>query len=216
MTKPTPPFHDLEFFDGPVFWSEGEPLSRYALLMPVSVPSEFVAFGVLRPSERVLFVARGHVQEHLGQFISRMTQEQAQVELYVEAPVPGWLRKKYTSDEPPYEGHEYEGPPTGPVNGLMPVGTQPYLSHGNSLWPEGDTLTRRALLVPVKEPSHFLVLGVQGPAQEVCFALTGSLQEQLGDLIDRVGREQSLVELYARPPLPEPIWRKYLSESEER
>lgn len=215
MDQPTPPFHDLEFFDQPTFWTRGEALSRYALLMPVSAPSEFLAFGVLHPSREVLFVARGKVKEHLGEFIARMNREQARVELYVRAPVPGWLRKKYAS-LPPFEGHEYEEPPEPPVNGLTPTDTKPYASHGGPLWPEGDTSTRRTLLVPVKEPSRFLALGVQGPAEEVRFALTGSVHEELGELITRAVREQSQVELHARPPLPEPLWRRYLSECEGR
>lgn len=215
MTRQSPPFHDLEFFDGPAFWTEGDALSRRAFLMPTSVPSEFVAFGVLLPSDKVLFVARGKVEDHLEQFISRMTQEQAEVELYVQAPVPGWLSKQYSSGEPPYEGHDYEGPPKGPVNGLVPVGTQTIPPDGGSQWPAGNVRTRRTLLVPVKEPSRFLALGVQGPAQEVCFAVTGSVQEELGNFIARMGREQSQVELHAKPPLPEPVWRKYLAEGGE-
>ncbi len=215
MNKPTPPFHDLEFFDLPAFWTQGDALSRYALLMPVSTPSEFLAFGVLRPSQEVLFVARGQVREHLGEFIARMGREQARVELYARAPVPGWLRRKYAS-APPFEGHEYEEPPEPPVNGLTPIDTKPYASHGGALWPEGDPSTRRTLLLPVKDPSRFLALGGRGAAEEVLFALTGSVREELGELIARVGREQSRVELHARPPLPEPLWRRHLSESEER
>lgn len=212
MSKPTPPLYDLEFSEEVDFWIGGNAFTRCTFLMPVSPPSEFLAFGVLRPSEQVLFVARGKVQEHLGDFISRMVQAGAQVELYVRAPVPGWLIKKYTSD-PPFEGHEYEDPQNPPVNGLMPINTQSYsASSTGSLWTEGEARTRRALLVPVREPSQFLALGVTGSPDKVHFALQGSVQEQLGELIARMVQEQARVELYARPPLPEPLWRKHLSE----
>lgn len=210
MNDPKPPFYELEFSTGVTFWSAGDASSRRALLMPARSPSEFLAFGVLGTSEQALFVARGRVREHLGAFIDRMVKDEARVELHARVPLPWRLVREYLS-LPPYEGHEYENPPPPPVLGLaaQDVGTYQHL-RGNALWKEGDGSTRRAFIVPVRDPSEFLAFGVLGTSERVLFALKGSVRDELGPFIARMVEDETRVELHPRAPLPEPILRRYI------
>ncbi len=210
MSKPQPPFYELEFSRPATFWSGGDASARRTFLMPVSTPSEFLAFGVQGETGEVHFVARGRVGDELGDFIANVVREQARVELHVWPPLPGWLLRQYVS-APPWEGHEYEEPPESPVLGLTASGVESYERLRDvTLWTAGDALTRRVLLAPVKDPSRFLALGVLGATAQVLFALTGAVQGELGDFIARMGREEARVELYARPPLPESLLHTYL------
>jgi len=214
--KPKPPFYELEFSSDAPFWTGADASTRRTFLMPVSTPSEFLAFGVVGPSSQVLFVARGRVREHLGDFIARMVRDEAGVELYIRPPLPGWIIREYTSG-PPHEGHEYDEPPRPPIEGLAPVsgniGDYEASSSAPS-WPEGGASSRRTLLVPLRDPAEFLALGVLGSADTVFFALRGWVKSELGDFIAQAAREGASVELYARPPLPESVVRKYLSTEE--
>jgi hypothetical protein len=117
--NPKPPFHELEFSSGVTFWPEGDASTRRTYLMPVSTPSEFLAFGVLGPSKTVVFVARGRVREDLGRFIARMAQDGASVELYARPPLPANLLNEYTKN-PGHEGKEYDDPPPQPTPGAAP------------------------------------------------------------------------------------------------
>ncbi len=116
--KPKLPYHELEFFSGATtFWTEGDASSRRTWLMPVPTPSEFLAFGVLVPSKKVIFVGRGRVREDLGRFIDRMAQDGATVELYARVPLPASFVNDYVKG-PPYEGQEYDEPPDPSTPGV--------------------------------------------------------------------------------------------------
>jgi hypothetical protein len=113
VSKQEPTFHRLEFANDVTFWTEGETSKRRTFLMPLLSPSEFLAFGVLSPSDRVLFVARGRVVEDLGDFVARMLRAGASVELYAQPPLPASVWKDYVSDDP-YESKNAEPPPPPP------------------------------------------------------------------------------------------------------
>jgi hypothetical protein len=210
LSEPQLPFYDLEFPDEDTFWDWQREAQRRVFLMPISIPEQFLAFGVLAPDHTPVFVAQGRLRDHLGGFISQMARQEAHVELYVRPPVPEWLLKKYTST-PPYEGHEYEGPPSPPVNGLSPTGTDSYGRLRNApLWPQEGLSTRRVYLVPVATPAEFLALGISGLDLTVHFALTGTVQEELGPFLSQMVRDDAHVELYVRPPLPPSLLDRYL------
>jgi hypothetical protein len=118
--KPKLPYYELEFSSDATFWTVGDASTRRIYLMPVPIPSEFLAFGVLDPDNTAVFVARGRVREELGSFIARMVQDGARVELYAEAPLPKWLVDLYIKG-PPHEGKEYEEPPPQPTPGAAPT-----------------------------------------------------------------------------------------------
>lgn len=117
--KPQLPYYELEFSSDAPFWTVGDASTRRVYLMPVPIPSEFLAFGVLGPENTAIFVARGRVREDLGSFIARMVQDGARVELYTEPPLPKWLVDYYTKG-PPHEGKEYDDPPDQPTPGAAP------------------------------------------------------------------------------------------------
>ncbi|SEU27984.1 hypothetical protein [Stigmatella erecta] len=220
MSEPQLPYYDLEFSDEAAFWDVQEDAQRRVFLMPVSIPTQFLAFGVLAPDHKPVFVARGRVRDHLGGFIAQMTRQEARVELYVSPPVPEWLLKKYTST-PPYEGHEYEGPPSPPINGLSPTGTDSYgRLRSTPLWTRESLSTRHVYLSPVADPAEFLALGVSAPDSTVHFALTGKVQEDLGLFLSQMVRDEAHVELHVRPPLLQSLLDRYLAappaSSEER
>lgn len=220
IDRPKPPFYELEFSSDATFWTEGDAITRRVYLMPVSTPSEFLAFGVLAPSyaelSTVVFVARGRVREELGSFISRMVQDGAIVELFIWPPLPMWLVNEYVKG-PPYEGKEYDDPPPPPINGLVPVPgdtTEYEPTGGGTLWTAGDASSRRAILVPVRDPAEFLAFGVLGSEDTVYFALRGTVKDELGNFIAQMTREVARVELYARPKQLEGVLHKYLSEQD--
>jgi len=209
LDKPKLPFHDLEFSTEERFWSGGDAATRRVYLMTVSPPSEFVAFGVLAPSQPC-FVARGQVELHLGPFIERMERDGAKVELHEWPPLPAWLIKEYATN-PPWEGHEVEDPSGTPVRGGVKRNVDTYeRASGTALWTQGGASERRTFIVPVKAPSEFLALGVLMTSDTVVFAKKGSVQQELGALIAHAVREQSRVELHAWPPLPKDVLHRYL------
>jgi hypothetical protein len=115
--KPKPPYYELEFSSDATFWTEGDASSRRTYFMPVPTPSEFLAFGVLVPSKKVIFVARGRVREEMSGFIDRMVRDEATVELYAKPPLPASFVNDYVKG-PPHEGHEYDLPPDPSNPGL--------------------------------------------------------------------------------------------------
>ncbi|WP_164019857.1 hypothetical protein [Pyxidicoccus trucidator] len=211
MSKPSLPYHDLEFSSDAPFWSGEEASERRIFLMPASPPSKFVGFGVARASKEVCFVARGVVADHLGHFISRNVREGARVELYAKPPLPHWLLERYVCD-PPWEGHEYEKPPNPPVGGLVATGVERYApSPTGALWSGGDGSNRVTFIIPVHDPAEFLALGMLGSQAEEHFMRVGRVEDQLGDFIEQMKREGARVELRALPPLPEPRLRRYFT-----
>lgn len=200
MSKPKPTFYTLEFSLDADFWEGSDAAEQRAFLMPVTPSSEFLAFGVLEPSKRVHFVARGRLKEDLATFLTRMTRSGTRVGLYVRAPVPGSILKRYTSG-PPIENQESEEPPDPPVAGLVPDPTTPSVgSLDEPLWTKGDASTRRVLLTPTHNPAEFFALGMSSSSSQVLFKLRGSVQEQLGGFITRMVRDQASVELHPRLP----------------
>lgn len=208
MSKPQPPFYDLKLSSDITFWSEGATAERQAFLMPLANPYEFLGFGVLGKPQEVCFVVRGTVEEHLGAFITQMRRDGAKVELYTRAPVPGWLLTQYTGGGP-FEGHEYEGPPPQPVNGLAPERIDTFAE--TLLWTEVHALSRLALLVPVNDPSDFLAIGMLRQPEKILFVRAGSVRDDLGAFIERMVRDGARVEFHARPPLPESLLLPFLS-----
>lgn len=200
MSKPQPLFHHLEFSSETDAWAGSDASGRRALLMPISPSSEFLAFGVLEPSKRVHFIARGRVKEDLAAFLTRMARAGARSELYVRAPVPASILKRYTSG-PPIESQEAEDPPEPPLRGLVPDPTTPSVdSLRKPLWTQDDASTRRVFLTPTHEPTEFFALGMLASSGQVLFKLRGSVQEHLGDFVTRMVTEQARVEFH--PQLP--------------
>lgn len=198
MNKPQAPFHDLEFSRDADWWAGSDASARRAFLMPVTSPTEFLAFGVLEPSNRVHFVARGRLKDHLAVFLERMVQTGARIGLYVQAPVPKGILKRYTSG-PPIESQESEDPPAPPVLGLALDGSTPYVSSlTGTLWTEGDASTRRISLVPTHEPAEFLAIGGLSTSGKELFMLRGFVQEDLGKFVTQMVSDGARVELYSR------------------
>jgi hypothetical protein len=168
--------------------------------MPVTSALEFVAFGVLEPSKQVHFVARGRLKEDLAAFLTVMARSGERTELYVQAPVPKSILKRYTGG-PPIENQEYEEPPEPPVRGLVPEpGTLSVEALDGPLWTAGDASARRVLLVPTHTPTEFFALGLLSSSGQVIFQLRGSVREQLGEFITQMVNDQALVELLRRLP----------------
>lgn len=200
MSKPQPHFHDLEFSIDANFWARSDASGHRVFLMPVTTPSEFLAFGVLAPSNQVHFVARGRLKDHLGAFITHMERARAQVELYVRPPVPGNILKRYTSG-PPIEGQEAEEPSGPTVKGLAPGSATSYVeSRGALLWSDGDVSSRQVFLAPTREPTEFLAVGMLASSGKVLFSLVGSVQEHLAEFVARMVKDQALLELHFQPP----------------
>ncbi|NTX33993.1 MULTISPECIES: hypothetical protein [unclassified Myxococcus] len=202
MSKPQLTLHHLEFNSDIDFWAGLSASGRCAFLMPITPPSEFLAFGVLEPSKRVHFVARGRVKEDLADFITRMNQSDAGVELYVQAPVPASILRRYTSG-PPIEGQESEEPPGPLVRGLVPDPTTPTAdSFAGPSWPKSEASSRRVLLMPAYEPAEFLAVGALASSSQVLFNLRGSVREHLAVFVTRMVKDQARVELH--PTFPKP------------
>jgi hypothetical protein len=135
-----PDFYSLDFFSDANFWTAGDASTRRAFIMPLPEPSEFLGFGVLVPSNEVLFVARGHVVDHLGNFIARMEQEGAVVELHARPPLPDVILNEYIKGSP-HEQRESERPPDPPTfnpTGQLLLRTDPSTLQSlptSNLWP---------------------------------------------------------------------------------
>ncbi|RKH72581.1 hypothetical protein D7W81_05705 [Corallococcus aberystwythensis] len=206
---PKPPYHDLEFSQEQVFWPRDTTAQRLVYLMPLPRPTEFLAFGVLSPDE-TCFVGRGRVNTNLGPFIERMIRDRAEVRLYECPPLPREFIEQYISN-PPWEGHEVENPTGTPVRGFAPRTVPDYVGGTTGpLWPEGVEAGRCTLLIPLEDPKAFLALGVAPESGTVFFARKGLLEVSLGELISQAVREQSRVELHARPALPRDVLDRYL------
>jgi hypothetical protein len=66
---------------GSALWTEGDPSRRCVFLFPTHDPARFLALGLLRSPDKLLFALEGAVQEQLGELIARV-REEARVELY--------------------------------------------------------------------------------------------------------------------------------------
>jgi hypothetical protein len=199
VNKPTLPFYNLELSSEPDFWKQGDASTRHIFLMPVSTPSDFLSFGVSGSPEQVLFAARGTVRDHLGPFVARMVQDKSSVGLYARPPLPAWVLREYAS-APPFEGQEYEEPTEQPIQGLLPGAPKDYEQTRNTpLWTQGDSFTRRTLLLPVKDPAEFQAIGMLRSSDDVLFHVRGLVQEHLGEFIARM-REEASMEFHAQPP----------------
>jgi hypothetical protein len=200
LSKQQPTFHDLKFSSDADFWAGSAISGRYALLMPVTSPVEFVAFGVIEPSKQVHFVARGRLKEDLAAFLTVMGSSGGRTELYVQAPVPKNILKRYTGG-PPIEHQESEEPSRPPVQGLVPAPETPSIETlSGPLWTEGDASEQRVLLIPTHTPAEFFALGMLSPSNEVVFKLRGSVRDHLGEFITRMVKDHALVELRHKLP----------------
>jgi hypothetical protein len=209
-----PAVYNLEYFGDALFWEGAGDSRRRALLMPLSNPSEFLAFGVFGSSDTVHFVARGRVREHLGDFIARMAEAAASVELYERVPLPWSLVKRYTSDDP-FDGEEVTPPKESSNGGRIalpggmgaPTGNPVILSISeNPIWPSPlDGATREVFIMSLPGHETFLAMGVctpPAPAQsQFVFVATGQVAGDLGDFIARMKQAGASVKLCDWPPL---------------
>ncbi|HYO54795.1 hypothetical protein [Archangium sp.] len=219
MSHQEPAVYNLEYFGDAPFWEGVENFSRRTFLMPLSNPAEFLAFGVFGSSNTVLFVARGRVREHLGDFLARMEQAGASAELYARVPLPWSLVKRYASGDP-FDLPETEGPQDPPNAGriaygggvaLALQGTTLDITTGNPAWPqESDISTRKVFIMPFIMPTsgqeEFLALGVCNPSDpyqnRFVFVARGSVSDQLGNFTTRMRKDEvSVVEPCNWPPL---------------
>lgn len=156
-----PDFYSLEFFTHADFWARGDGTARRTLLMPLSNPFEFLAFGVLAPSNEVLFVARGEVASHLGDFIDQMVQAGASVEFYARPPLPDEILDLYIKDDP-HDQKEAEPPPPVPKAAEVSLRTEPapiLLSNAGTLWVTQGS-PRKVLLTALPGSSEALAFGL--------------------------------------------------------
>lgn len=191
------PFYELEFSRPGDFWEGDGTAGRCVFLMPVTPSSEFLAFGVLEAQVR--FVARGRLAHELSAFLDAMSLASARIELYVQAPVPRSILKRYVSS-PPIEHHEAEEPPAPPVRGFAPSPTVLLLDSSNGpLWTSAATSERRVILSPTHLPAEFLAVGLASPSGPELFQFRGLVQEQLGTFVAHVVHDRARVELLPRP-----------------
>jgi hypothetical protein len=203
VSKQEPTFYDLESTPDAAFWGEESATLRRTFVMPLSSASGFLAFGAVHPWGLVRFVARGLVEEHLGDFIARMVGAGSSVELFTKPPVPMSLLMKHASS-PPLEVQVITPPPPPKE---QPLDRATILA---TLWREGDGSTRHAYVVPLSVTTEFLVFGVLEPMGIVHFVARGSVAEDLGPLIARMKHDEARVTLVAHPPLPKELVKEYV------
>jgi hypothetical protein len=76
-----------------------------------------------------------------------------------------------------------------------------------TFWPEAQ---RRVLILPVRDFTQFLALGVLGDKETAVFAARGKILEHLGDFLARMKEEGTRVELLREPPAHlTKLWREY-------
>ncbi|NOK03988.1 MULTISPECIES: hypothetical protein [Myxococcus] len=80
---------------------------------------------------------------------------------------------------------------------------------------KGDATSRRVFIVPVSQPSSFVAFGALWPSPadlvEALFVAKGNLEEHLGAFVERMVREEAVVELCVYPPLPRSLVDQYAS-----
>jgi hypothetical protein len=81
-----------------------------------------------------------------------------------------------------------------------------------AFWEGTEDASRRAFLMPLPSPAEFLAFGVVGPTSTVHFVARGRVHEHLGEFVAAMTRDGATVELYARPPLPWPLVKRYISD----
>ena len=81
-----------------------------------------------------------------------------------------------------------------------------------AFWNGAGDVSRRTFLMPLSNPAEFLAFGVVGPSTTVHFVARGRVREHLGEFITRMVRDGATVELYARPPLPWHLVKRYASD----
>jgi hypothetical protein len=79
-------------------------------------------------------------------------------------------------------------------------------------WDGAGDVSRRTFVMPLSNPVEFLAFGVVGPATTVHFVARGRMGEQLGEFSTRMARAGAALELYARPPLPWHLVKRYTSD----
>ncbi|WP_257462226.1 hypothetical protein [Archangium lipolyticum] len=215
MSHQEPVLYNLKFSVDYPYWRGVEDRSRRVFLMPLPNPAEFVAFGVLGPSNTVLFVARGRVGERLGDFLERMKRSGAGVELYERVPLPWPLVKRYTSDDP------FDGEETDPPKGSTDAGRISYAGGSGHLlweevlsvpisdepiWPAQYISLRKVFIMPLPGHEEFLALGVCTSAPEpgvnlFVFVARGNVGEHLYGFVARLRDAGIYVGLCDWPPL---------------
>jgi hypothetical protein len=113
------PFFPLESPEEHPFWRDA---GRRVLILPVVDGTQFLAIGVLGDEERAVFIARGTIWEHLGDFMTRMKEGGASVEFLREPPphlTQIWIEYGGDSDLETKSAEPPPDPPPGFQSGGM-------------------------------------------------------------------------------------------------
>ncbi|HEX8704765.1 MAG TPA: hypothetical protein VF815_38385 [Myxococcaceae bacterium] len=196
-------FYKPEYFTNANIWTQGDASTRRTVIVPLN-GGEFLGFGMLRPWDEVLFVARGRVDEHQEDFIARMEQAGARVEFRTQRPVQGVALRGKTQIVT-YSSKESEGPPSAPnLTGSVSLktGGEVVLTDQVQLWPTGST-EREVVVVPVPNSTDFIGFGLCetdtfNTVYEVPFVVR--LPSNYRDFTLRMDREQATVVQYEVPP----------------
>ncbi|MCP3138994.1 hypothetical protein [Pyxidicoccus xibeiensis] len=223
MSQQEPAFYNLEFSSDASFWEGAGDSQRRTFLMPLPDPAEFLVFGVVDPSSKVLFVARGRVRDHLGEFVSRMTRDGASVEFYARPPLPWQLVKRYIKDDP-YEHQETDGPRNPPEQGIAAYGGGADEKHALLIqeatinlpsdpvaWPPAQGCSRRVIVMPGSDVSEFLAFGVCDNPDRFVFAARGATADKAAFLL-RMAQDGATVEHHEVVPPELPYVQAWLDE----
>lgn len=210
-----PAEYSLEFDSSTDFWAQGGDSARRTFIMPLSKPLEFLAFGVLAPSNEVLFVAHGQVARHLGDFIKSMVQAGASVELYARPPLPDSILAPYIDDGSHDQKEADEPPPPPDASGQVTMstgGNSIMLSSQTQLWTMTGT-ARRVLVTGVPESTDLVAFGmVEVNHNEYRWSVNFVARlasDGRGDFVARMENEGA--EVQSCPPTPLPtVWAQYM------
>jgi hypothetical protein len=226
MSQQDPNVYNLKYFGNAPFWDGAGQSPWRTLLMPLANPAEFLGFGGYGPSDTVHFVVRGRVREHLGNFISRMEEAGASVELYQRVPLPWPLVRRYLSDDP-FQGLETDPPPPNPGSVTLGGGAElatasstssPSLATYTPSWPQ-DSFEQQTFIMPLPGQLEFLALGVckkvveppeTGTGNVFVFAGRGEVGTHLGDFLVRMRQAGNTVKFCDWPSLD--FLQRYVTE----
>ncbi|WP_164007621.1 hypothetical protein [Pyxidicoccus trucidator] len=79
-------------------------------------------------------------------------------------------------------------------------------------WTGAGAASRRTFLMPLPDATRFVAFGVVGPGDTVLFVARGRVGAHLGAFLATLERDGARVELYARPPLPWHLVKRYTSD----
>jgi hypothetical protein len=152
-------FYNLRQLNIANFWSAGGASARRALIVQQPSTSEFLAFGVLLPSNTLHFMVRGQLDQ-MTDFVARMKKDGAEV-------VP--LTQRETEEPPPLPNFTFNTSLTTDIRVTTSLTTDIRVTlrgaaasnetvsfttaeQGNGLWPSGSD-QQNVILVPVPNSS---------------------------------------------------------------